>query len=195
MNFTKTMKMSLLTAALATFAASTGQAAVVDLSFGVTTWSNGLNGATGSNFLPVEGAGFTYGGVDVFLAGGFFHDGASSAGVGTAVYSLAPTTYGPSNEPSAFTGSAVFSNSGYQPEIATSISGGNIGFKTTAGNYGYVVFDWDYPSRTMTFVEGAYESDISTAITTPSAVPLPAALPLLLVGLGGLGLAGRRRKG
>jgi hypothetical protein len=86
MNFIKKMKVSLLIAALATFAASAGQAAVVDFSFGVTTWNNGLNGFTGSDFLPIQGAGFTFGGVDVFLAGGFFHDGASGACVGTAVY-------------------------------------------------------------------------------------------------------------
>jgi hypothetical protein len=194
MNFTKTMKISLLTAAFATFAASTGQAAAVNFSFRVTTWSNGLSGGTGSDYSPIQGNGFTFGGVDVFLSGGFFHNGVSGAGVGNAVYSLAPTTFGPSNEPSAFTGAAVFSNNGYQPEITTSISGGNIGFKTGAGNYGYVVFIWDYPSRTMAFVEGAYGSHINTAISVP-AVPLPAVLPLLLAGLGGLGLAVSRRKG
>lgn len=193
MDYLRKLRAATMAAAVVVLGMGTAQAAPVGFNFTTKTWSNSLNGGTGSDLSGIQGNGFTFGGVDVFLSGGFFHDGASGAGVGVAVYSLGQTTYGPSSEPSAFTGSAVFSNNGYQAEVTTSISGGNIGFKTADGNCGYVIFDWDYPSRTMTFLSGAYESVANVAITTPSAVPLPAALPMLLAGLGGLALFRRRR--
>lgn len=194
MNFKYKLRAIGLSAALAlTALAGTAHAAVVDFEFTTKSWSNGLNGGTGSNLAGVQGAGFTYGGVDVFLAGGFFHNGAKNAGIGVPVYSLGAATYGPGNEPSAYTGSAVFSSSGYIPAVTTSITGGNIGFRTAAGNYGYIVFDWDYPSRTMTFLSGQYETVVGAAIST-SAVPLPAGLPFILTGLLSFGVISRRKK-
>jgi len=194
MNMSNRLKAGLLALAAATIVGSSAQAAVVDFEFTVKSWSNGLNGGTGSDLAGVQGAGFAYGGVDVFMAGGFFHDGGLHAGIGRPVYSLGAATYGPGSEPSGFTGSAVFSNSGYIPSITTSITAGNIGFKTAAGNYGYVVFDWNYPARTLTFLSGQYESVAGAAISTASAVPLPAGLPLLLSGLMAAGILRRRRK-
>jgi len=51
----------------------------------------------------------------------------------------------------------------------------------------------DYLIRLTAFEKGTTNAVASTEITI-SAVPVPAALPLLLAGLGGLGLVGRRKR-
>lgn len=110
------------------------------------------------------------------------------------MFSLTPRTYGPADLPSAFTGSALFAAS-LTPKFFD-ISGGNIGFLSTSGHYRYVVFDWSFTTSTMTFVSGRYESVAGVAITVPAAapVPVPAALPLMLGGIAGLGLLARRKR-
>ncbi len=148
---------------------------------------------TGSNLPGIDGFGFSFGGVDVGFAGGFFHDGGFNAGEGLAIFSLTPTTYGPGNEPSAFTGFADFFSIQGGYSVATDVSGGNIGFRTAAGNYGYVVFDWDFSSLTLTFLSGEYESDPGVAISV--AAPEPSTLALFATGLALLGFLGWRRRG
>lgn len=169
-------------------------AAVVDFEFTVKSWSYRLNGGTGSDFPggSIEGAGFNYGGQDIAFIGGFFHDAFYNASAGKAVFSLTPRTYGPGDLPSAFTGSAYFASS-FAP-FFSSVSSANIGFITGGGNYGYVVFDWDSITSTMTFVSGQYESVAGVAIAV-AAVPVPAALPLMLGAIAGLGLLARRKRG
>ena len=127
-------------------------AAPVDFEFTTKVWSYGLSGGTGSDFPggSIQGAGFPYGGRDIFLAGGFFTNNSLGGGSGDAVFSLTPRTYGPADLPSAFTGSALFAAS-FTPKFFD-ISGGNIGFLSSSGHYGYVVFDWSFATSTMTFV-------------------------------------------
>ncbi len=167
-------------------------AAVVDFEFTVKSWSYGLNGSTGSDLPGIYGAGFNFGGKDIAFSSGFFHDAFYGAGAGKAVFSLTPRTYGPDDLPSAFIGHAYFASQ-FAP-FFSSVSSANIGFRTGAGQYGYVVFDWDSITSTMTFVSGQYESTPGVAIAV-AAVPVPAALPLMLGGIAGLGLLARRKRG
>lgn len=186
--------------AIATLSATAGSAAVQSFEFVTTTWGRGLNGGTGNTnaYLSskgVQGFGFSFGGQDVGFSGGFFHDGFYNSGNGRPFYSTTPTTYGPGAEPSALTGSQIFVQGGadYTP---VDLVGANVGFKTTDGNYGYVVFDWNAATDTMTFLSGAYETTAGVAITVPAAVPLPAGLALLIPGLvtlGGMRVMARRR--
>lgn len=56
-------------------------------------------------------------------------------------------------------------------------------------NYSFSIF---FAERHLT--QSNFTITTSLGITTPSPVPLPAALPLLIAGLGGLGFVGRRKK-
>ncbi len=170
-------------------------AAVVDFEFTTKVWSYGLHGYTGSDFPggSVQGSGWSSGGGEIYFDGGFFHNASVyGATFGKAVFSLTPRTYGPADLPSAFTGGAAFAVS-LSPLFFSNISSANIGFLSSSGNYGYVVFDWDAITATLTFVSGQYESTPGVAIAVAT-VPAPAALPLMLGGIAGLGLLARRKR-
>jgi hypothetical protein len=76
------------------------------------------------------------------------------------------------------------------PELVMSIAySGDLPMKTFDGTTAMIP---DFP-----YIEGQLTADVSFALkggADPSVVPLPASLPLVMLGLGGLAMAGRRRR-
>lgn len=74
---------------------------------------------------------------------------------------------------------------------------GFLGFRTAAGNYGYIEYDFTRVNSvsTISFLSGAYESGAGVAIQTPDAADVPEPAGLALLGLGAIGFLGARRKG
>jgi hypothetical protein len=84
---------------------------------------------------------------------------------------------------------------GFTAGAWTSSHNGYLGFRTAAGNFGYIEYDYTRLSSvsTITFLSGAYESVANVGITTPGTyVPEPTSTALF--GLGLLGFAVSRRK-
>lgn len=71
-----------------------------------------------------------------------------------------------------------------------------LGFRTAAGNYGYIEYDFTRVNSvsTISFLSGAYESTAGVAIQTPGAADVPEPASIALLGLGVLGFLGARRK-
>lgn len=73
---------------------------------------------------------------------------------------------------------------------------GFLGFRTAAGNYGYIEYDFTRVNSvsTISFLSGAYESTAGVAIQTPGSTDVPEPAGIALLGLGALGFLGARRK-
>jgi len=73
---------------------------------------------------------------------------------------------------------------------------GFLGFRTAAGNYGYIEYDFTRVDgvSTISFLSGAYESSAGVAIQAPGGADLPEPAGIALFGLGALGFLAARRK-
>ena len=70
--------------------------------------------------------------------------------------------------------------------------GSYLGFRNTAGDYGWLEVTWDPTTKAMNFIAGAYNTDAGVSIGAGE-VPEPGTLALLTTGAAGL-LALRRRR-
>jgi hypothetical protein len=173
-------------------------------SFGFSDAFNGaLAGQTGSAIGPTPatcgqaGSSACYGFYDDFkisLTGGSVTDAVSISinGPSTAgVESMQIRLYSADLNPSPLTGAVAPTGTAFQSWLTVTDLGGGLVLNTatlgisplTAGNY------WVEVRGIVTGASGGYGGTINF---TP--VPLPAALPLLLAGLGALGVVSRRRR-
>jgi hypothetical protein len=181
----------------ASFPGATAKAAVVSID---------LTGYTGDNAgLPVSG----FGEISPFVASptrlamfnqltlagslytGLTMDGGSS-GIATTGSSLndSPLKFGAG---ATIDGSVYYSNVSSPSAFKTTYRtvgdfgpSSYIGFRTAAGQYGYIEVTWTASTSTFRMISAAYESDAGVAIQTPSApVPEPASAMIASLFLGG----------
>ena len=98
---------------------------------------------------------------------------------------------------SAFSQTIVNNSSWYSKGTFTSpdfTSSNYLGFKTQAGNYGWLNTTWTASTGQFQVLGGAYESVVGADIVTPVAVPEPSTYAMALAGLacGGYSLFRRR---
>jgi hypothetical protein len=184
----------------ASFTGATAKAGVVSID---------LTGYTGDNAgLPVSGFGqispfvasptrlamfnqLTLGGISFT---GLVVDGGPSGGSG-----IATTGSSINDSPLKFGAGATIDGSVYYSDASSPSTfkttyrtvgdfgpSSYIGFRTAAGQYGYIEVTWAASTSTFRMISAAYESDAGVAIQTPSApVPEPASAMIASLFLGG----------
>ena len=128
---------------------------------------------------------------------GFFHEATYGSGNGLILFepNTASQTYGASNPLPRLNGTnrATFHDSVFTGGDLGQDATGVVGFLSSAGNWGYLEFDWIESSSTMTVLSAKVQRFTGQSITfTPSSgatesTPEPSSLLLLTMGLATMG--------
>jgi MYXO-CTERM domain-containing protein len=178
------------------------EAAVTAVTFGfgsvLDTTDGGNFGQTTPNFGYLLGSAYPYAVMlgNVSNYGKVYHNGAYRGNMGTASFFESGTVIGNGNNGPS--GRSYFSNSFVSSaNIPTDQLNKNIGFQTSAGNFGWANVSWDATAKAVTFNSAYVESVAGTTITVGdtgvSAVPEPSRALLALAGFGAVALRRRRK--
>jgi hypothetical protein len=181
----------------ASFPGATAKAGVVSID--LTGYTDDNAGATVGGFRQVSPFGVAPTRLSIFnqfeslgLYTGLTIDGGSSSGIAaTGTGSAPPLKFGAG---ATIDGSVFYSQLMSHATFSNPVYGtvgdfgpsSYIGFRTGAGQYGYIEVTWVASTSTFRLISAAYESDAGVAIQTPSApVPEPASAMIASLFLGG----------
>jgi MYXO-CTERM domain-containing protein len=177
------------------------EAAVTAVTFGfgsvLDTTDGGNFGQTTPNFGFLLGSAYPFAVMlgNVSNYGKVYHNGAYRGFMGTASFFESGTVIGNGNNGPS--GRSYFSNSYVSSaNIPTDQLDKNIGFQTSAGNFGWANVSWDATAKALTFNSAYVESVAGNTITVGDvgAVPEPSRALLALAGFGAVALRRRRKQ-
>ncbi len=132
---------------------------------------------------------------------GFYHNGVFGSKNGLVDWesNTSTQTFGDVPLPGVGQNTANFDNTFTSGDLGEDVTG-VVGFQSSAGNWGYLEFDWEEASSTLTVLSAKIQRFTGQPITftpSPSAsavVPEPSSLLLLTIGFASLGHRRRQRR-
>jgi MYXO-CTERM domain-containing protein len=189
-----------LTGAIGTaslLAAPQTEAAVTAVTFG---FGSVLNASDGSHYFSVSGAGslaaaagssyVRIGGLFSKSVGSVYETASFNAHYGLPSFFTAGTVIGSGTNGAL--GYSYFQAANPVVDLTSDQLNKNIGFKTSANNFGWANVSWNEAAKALT-INSAYVETVANTPITITAAPEPSRALLALAGLGGVALRRRRK--